>query len=99
MATVPIGIKVDEKVKDRIEELVELGRYTNVSDFVHHAIASELERGGRSNEEYVREMADRIVNEGFLTGRYNEQVDAAVRTVLGQVVAQANLHRGDEPSS
>lgn len=56
MATVPIGVKIDEKIKTRIDNLVELGKYRHVSDFIHRAIAAELEREGATPEEYQRSL-------------------------------------------
>jgi len=56
MATVQIGVKIEEKVKDRIDRLVELGRYRHISDFIHRAIAAELDREGQTPEEYQRKL-------------------------------------------
>lgn len=83
MALAPISIKVEERVKDRIDALVNDGRYRHVSDFMHRAIAAELERAEMGGEAYAREQLIRAL-----------RTDPDVRQVLYDVIQTIR----DEPA-
>jgi len=78
MATVQLGIKVEERVKDRIDALVNDGKYRHVSDFIHRSIAAELERAEMGGEAYTREQLIRAL-----------RTDPDVRQVLYDMIQAA----------
>jgi Arc/MetJ-type ribon-helix-helix transcriptional regulator len=64
MPSAQIGIKVDQTVKEKIDQAVAAGKYRHISDFMHRAIAAELERGGVDSQTYIRkEIISAIKND------------------------------------
>ena len=75
MASVSVTIKIDPQVKAKIDKLVDTHTYRHVSDFVHRAIAAELERAEMGGEAYAREQLIRAL-----------RTDPDVRQVLYDVI-------------
>lgn len=61
MTSVQIGLKIEEGIKNEIDSLIKKGKYRHISDFLHRAIAEELERGGKSPEDYQLALTFRAI--------------------------------------
>lgn len=85
MATVQIGIKIEESVKARIDEMVSRGLYRTTSDFIHRAIAAELERDGATTNEYLKQEVYRQLSDDMLKGAFDVVMEKKIRYILSQV--------------
>lgn len=92
MATVQIGVKIEEKVKARIDDLVELGKYRHISDFIHRAIAAELEREGQTPEEYQQKLTLQAIESEAGIALVKKILD---RELLRRAVEDINPNRSD----
>lgn len=87
MGTVQIGVKIDEKIRKQIDDLVKLGKYRNVSDFIHMAIETELNKDAAASEDFRRKL-DQSIEEGISEGRYDELLDSRVRKIFKDILLE-----------
>jgi len=59
-----IGIKVKSETKAQILDLIESGKYRNVSDFMHTAIKTQLEKDSIDEREVLKtQFIDLVTND------------------------------------
>jgi Arc/MetJ-type ribon-helix-helix transcriptional regulator len=83
MASVAVTLKLDPQVKARMDRQIGAGKYRHVSDFIHRAIAAELERAERGGEAFARDQMIHALRS-----------DPEVRAVLFEMLKAARAESG-----